>query len=532
MDLIMRIAENQQQRRFGRRWIRRSLFCLGAFVLLLVFFYAEEDWRGRRDWNGYRQAKEAAGEHLDFSAYIRKPVPDEENFATAPIVKSLLRPDFPFFPGLTNDLYAHAALNGISETNITKDKGHRHFVDLVAWQMAWAALHAGKLKGKQHFETDITDLAARAAAAPAVLEGMKTDAAVFEQLRQAGARPLSRFPIQYHSNDFSEIGLNHLQGIHEISHRLSLQACAELAAGQPDKALTDVKLIFSLADSVKSEPFLLSFQVRGGCIQIAVQPVWEGLAEHAWTKEQLQELQSRLQSSNFIADFDQVLKGKRASGIQMVDQFEKYGLGRLDDQFRIYIGAPMNALDRYHKWLDLFGRILPAGWYEEERLNYCAVFDAQMKGTIDVTNARVFPSQVASNYAELTRRLPEDRKSLSSVLHHYAMTGYAPGELRSLPRQVACTQTAANQAAIACALERYRMANGHFPDALDALAPQFISRPPNDVITGRPYKYRRTDDGQFILYSVGWNEKDDGGVPGKTLFDETQGDWVWSYPVR
>ena len=33
-------------------------------------------------------------------------------------------------------------------------------------------------------------------------------------------------------------------------------------------------------------------------------------------------------------------------------------------------------------------------------------------------------------------------------------------------------------------------------------------------------------DGQFILYSVGWNEKDDGGVPGKTLFDEKEGDWV------
>ena len=25
-------------------------------------------------------------------------------------------------------------------------------------------------------------------------------------------------------------------------------------------------------------------------------------------------------------------------------------------------------------------------------------------------------------------------------------------------------------------------------------------------------------------HSVGWNEKDDGGVPGKTV---TEGDWVW-----
>ena len=62
--------------------------------------------------------------------------------------------------------------------------------------------------------------------------------------------------------------------------------------------------------------------------------------------------------------------------------------------------------------------------------------------------------------------------------------------------------------------------------------PQFISRLPNDLFTGEPYKYRRTDDGQFTLYSVGWNEKDDGGTPGDKWFDEKQGDWVWQFPVK
>lgn len=52
---------------------------------------------------------------------------------------------------------------------------------------------------------------------------------------------------------------------------------------------------------------------------------------------------------------------------------------------------------------------------------------------------------------------------------------------------------------------------------------------PHDLITGEPYKYRPTDDGQFLLYSVGSHEKDDGGKPGKTLFDEKDGDWVWQY---
>lgn len=62
--------------------------------------------------------------------------------------------------------------------------------------------------------------------------------------------------------------------------------------------------------------------------------------------------------------------------------------------------------------------------------------------------------------------------------------------------------------------------------------PKFIAQLPNNVIGGEPYKYRRTADGRFVLWSVGWNEKDDGGVPGPTLFDKKQGDWVWTYPEK
>ncbi len=76
------------------------------------------------------------------------------------------------------------------------------------------------------------------------------------------------------------------------------------------------------------------------------------------------------------------------------------------------------------------------------------------------------------------------------------------------------------------------MANGQFPEKLEALAPQFVAKIPHDPLTGELYKYRRTDDGQFVLYSVGWNEKDDGGIPGKTMWDEKDGDWVWKYPAK
>lgn len=71
---------------------------------------------------------------------------------------------------------------------------------------------------------------------------------------------------------------------------------------------------------------------------------------------------------------------------------------------------------------------------------------------------------------------------------------------------------------------------------LDALMRQFITRLPHDVINGQPLKYRRTDNGSFLLYSVGWNEKDDGGSvvlskDGKKINWE-EGDWVWRSPAK
>jgi hypothetical protein len=100
------------------------------------------------------------------------------------------------------------------------------------------------------------------------------------------------------------------------------------------------------------------------------------------------------------------------------------------------------------------------------------------------------------------------------------------------PVRFAHIQAGVDLARVACALERYRLARGQYPDALDTLAPQFITEPPHDIINGQPLHYRRTSDGQFVLYSIGWDEKDDGGTPGKTLFDDKQGDWVWQYPAK
>ena len=75
------------------RWMfcahfQRFLFALACFVTLIALFYAEEDWRGWHAWNQFKHEWEAKGEHFDFADFIPPPVPDEQNFALAPVGRS------------------------------------------------------------------------------------------------------------------------------------------------------------------------------------------------------------------------------------------------------------------------------------------------------------------------------------------------------------------------------------------------------------------------------------------------------------
>jgi hypothetical protein len=104
--------------------------------------------------------------------------------------------------------------------------------------------------------------------------------------------------------------------------------------------------------------------------------------------------------------------------------------------------------------------------------------------------------------------------------------------MKSFQRTAVC-QNGANQAMVACALERYRLGFGKYPASEDDLVPKFVNTVPLDVCDGKPLKYRVRSEGQFLLYSVGWNEQDDGGMaffkPGGSETDPNKGDWVWPW---
>lgn len=61
------------------------------------------------------------------------------------------------------------------------------------------------------------------------------------------------------------------------------------------------------------------------------------------------------------------------------------------------------------------------------------------------------------------------------------------------------------------ALMAYFRQQGHYPERLSQLVPQFIPELPKDPFTGNDFHYKRLADDDFRLYSVGEDHKDDGG---------------------
>jgi hypothetical protein len=331
----------------------------------------------------------------------------------------------------------------------------------------------------------------------------------------------------YGNGDPAAILLPHLSALKSAAQTLDLRALAELQTGQSEMALADVKLSLRLADAIRTEPFLISHLVRIAIMNLTLQPVWEGLADHQWSDAQMVELDQALAKFDFLTDYGVAMRGERACGIGVIEF-----LRHAHDKPRAYASLFMDSENMLmNNSIALLFNFAPSGWFYQNELRICR-FETQLNLSLaDAENNTVSPKaawRAGDAYGkEMSRHL-----SPYNYLERMLLAN-----LTGAVKRFAYAQSSVDLARVAIALERYRLAHGEYPESLDALTPQFMENIPHDVIGGQPLHYRRTDDGQFVLYSVGWNETDDGGVvvftKGHTpSVDISQGDWVWRYPAK
>ncbi|MDB6067631.1 MAG: hypothetical protein JWR26_3839, partial [Pedosphaera sp.] len=65
-----------------------TIVAVPGIVLLIVLFYAEENWRGKLAWEQCKQELAAKGKTIDWLAYVPAPIPGDDNFYDAPKMRS------------------------------------------------------------------------------------------------------------------------------------------------------------------------------------------------------------------------------------------------------------------------------------------------------------------------------------------------------------------------------------------------------------------------------------------------------------
>ena len=510
-------------RLLGWRWL--ALACL---VTLVAFFYAIEDWRGRHAWQTYKTEREAKGERFAWASLAPPLVPKEQNFFESPLWEDLrftetngavVWRDTNWSSHVIFSTYGPKADHAPSPGGWSKAQR----VDLAAWQAFYRG--SNNLFAAEGGEATNFFPVASQRQAPAI--DVLLALSRFETNRQllvaAAGRPQARFWINYDAG-FGAL-LPHLARLKGCAQYLSLHADAALKVGDRGAALEDVRVLFRITAALRAEPLLISQLVGMAVLQVGLQPVWEGLADRQWTEADLGVIEGELGRLDFLADYKFGMRGERACSIWAVDYVRRNGFGALGE-----LGAGSeNASGRAEAekaMSRMLFQLVPSGWFDQNKLSLCRNQERYLLPAVDQEKRLVSP-RVA---VQLQTDLGNLRMSPYDVLSKKLMPALA-----GCAERFARAQTTVDLARVACALERYRLGNGQLPETLEALAPKYIANPPHDVISGQPLKYRRTEDGQFVLYSVGWNESDEGGKveltkPGGP--DPKKGDWVWRYPSK
>jgi len=173
-------------------------------------------------------------------------------------------------------------------------------------------------------------------------------------------------------------------------------------------------------------------------------------------------------------------------------------------------------------------RFWPSALIYRNRINLACAYQTVLMAQLDPSTASV--------------RLTPDPEDLA-LRRQFASTSpynlFTPQLLLAVEKSLdkaAVRQVTVALARVACALERYRLANDGYPQRLGELTPRFITELPVDPVDGGSLRYRHEPPGHFVLYSVGLNGRDDGGQPARPAESSDRrraddDDIVWTSPL-
>lgn len=491
---------------FWKKLGKGALYLAAILLTAIVLFYSVTSYLGRREWAATKKALEARGEKLSLADLIPPPIPDELNFFSAPSFAELADYDLVEGGGVITSQprvpVESQKLTAVKTALGTPTKGRRNFAlyDLTAAAAYYQA--EGKVPASTKGQPP----------AGVVLEALEPARGVVDEIELYAERPGARFPIRY--EDGVSAAMPHLNHFMTLARYLRLRAAAKMELSRGAEAARDVLLLLRLADSLKGETTLISVLVRFSVLGIANEALWEGIARGTWDDDQLALFEERLRGYELLAETQNGLRAERGQMLSVLETaLQKGGLGKLLSLVSTVTTDGVAVGDSTGPFL--ITTLYPQGWAYSD----LALIANVHQSWIDALSRRddgLDPTDY--EFKEVMQwNFPTKIKHLLSALTLPAVS--------SVVSKGASTQAGIDQARVALALERYRLANGDFPATLDPLVPKFIPALPTDVMTNQPLHYRRISADNFLLWSIGWDATDDTGKPAdpKTKL----GDWVW-----
>jgi hypothetical protein len=316
--------------------------------------------------------------------------------------------------------------------------------------------------------------------------------------------------------------LPHVASLKNLAQTFSSRAVLELHDGNKDAAWTNLLASTRLVTAWDPEPVETSHLVRFACAIIAFNTTWQTLQAGGWADERLANLQGEWASADFFQGLPETAAFMRASMVATCQRERQQPMSGLGITLREGIHYPRNAWYQLSSYLRQL-RYRHYGTYEDEKNLLLFYRDrelelrqavqaptwSEMRQHPGITNVVLFRSRYPSRMQSLL-----NMRQLALAAQMYASSASQQSSERGRTLMARATETEARRRLIvtAIALERYRGRHGAYPKTLQELVPELLKNPPVDFMDGKPLRYRLTDDGRFVLYSVGLDCIDDGGT--------------------
>jgi hypothetical protein len=322
---------------------------------------------------------------------------------------------------------------------------------------------------------------------------MKRAEAALRAARKLRTMPRGRYPLTI-TKDFISTLLPDAQGTREIANLLGYDVMLRAHDRDIDGALESGLAGINAARALGDEPFLISQLVRIACHTIAMRKIERALAQGEASEASLRVLQKVLEEEAEEPLLLYGLRGERGGvdGLMQCIQDGEIKFSQL--RGLMSFGMPGVRLDPFEDLGLIFMLVSP----KTQRA-------ALLKYETGMVEIAKLPAE---------QQLPKLKEHVATLHSQPVMVRLLAPALEKVASACHRTQAETRCAAVALAVERYRLARGHWPDSLAILIPDFLPKVPTDPFDGLPLRFRPFDQG-VVIYSVGPDGVDNGGNIGK-----------------